>query len=222
MADLIQEIDRWLNRKEKGSSLTTNEVRRVSAKVFKEIKTKDQDYVFEWCDTLLQQNTWEHGLIAYDWAYRMRKSYTMLTFDRFERWLQVYVKDWGDCDDFCTHAFGELLSQFNSLFSRVESWTQSDAFPVRRAAAVILILPIRTNRDAGIDPFRISDLLMNDPHDLVLKGYGWMLKVLSQKDPQSVIDYAWKYQEKIPRLAFRYAIEKLDPEARAALMRKGR
>ena len=25
----------------------------------------------------------------------------------------------------------------------------------------------------GIDPFIISDRLMNDEHELVLKGYGW-------------------------------------------------
>ena len=32
----------------------------------------------------------------------------------------------------------------------------------------------------GIDPFIISDRLMNDEHELVLKGYGWILKSVSQ------------------------------------------
>jgi len=51
---------------------------------------------------------------------------------------------------------------------------------LRRASAVVLIYPIRRNRYEGIDPFLISDALMHDSHHLVLQGYGWMLKVLSQ------------------------------------------
>jgi len=219
--DLFQLVDRWVHVTQRASSLTTKAVREASAKAFKEIVSTDKDQVFAWCGQLLEKRKWEYGLIAYDWAYRMRKAYSVETFNLFERWLVTYVKDWGDCDDFCTHAFGELLSQFNTLFDRVEKWTKFETFPVRRAAAVTLILPIRTNRDADIDPFRIPDLLMDDSHDLVLKGYGWMLKVLSQKDPHKVIDYVRKHEDKMPRVAFRYAIEKLDPHIRAELMRKG-
>ena len=46
---------------------------------------------------------------------------------------------WGDCDDFCTHAFGELIRQDKRLFEQVLSWTQSSDFWVRRASAVVLI-----------------------------------------------------------------------------------
>ncbi|MCW1890150.1 DNA alkylation repair protein [Vibrio chagasii] len=35
----------------------------------------------------------------------------------------------------------------------------------------------------------MADLLLEDKHDLVQKGYGWMLKVLSQKEPQQVEGY---------------------------------
>ncbi|MCM1568670.1 MAG: hypothetical protein NC081_04400 [Roseburia sp.] len=41
----------------------------------------------------------------------MKKQYSESTYDIFYRWLKNYVKGWGDCDDFCTHAFGELLRQ---------------------------------------------------------------------------------------------------------------
>ncbi|WP_201756878.1 hypothetical protein [Isachenkonia alkalipeptolytica] len=33
------------------------------------------------------------------------------------------VRDWGDCDDFCTHALGALISQHNHLFDRVVTYS---------------------------------------------------------------------------------------------------
>ena len=38
----------------------------------------------------------------------------------------------------------------------------------------------------------IADALLVDDHHLVLKGYGWMLKVLSVVDPSMVKDYLIK------------------------------
>ena len=69
-----------------------------------------------------------------------------------------------------------------------------------------------------MDPFRVSDLLLKDDHDLVQKGYGWMLKVLSKKEPQQVIGYLNAKHAAIPRVAFRYAIEKLDDKTKRELM----
>lgn len=51
-------------------------------------------------------------------------------------------------------------------------WTKDTDFWVRRASAVILIPCILKNDYEGINPFVISDHLLEDEHDLVLKGYG--------------------------------------------------
>jgi len=59
------------------------------------------------------------GVIAFDFAYRMRRQYDNNTFAVFESWLEKYVRGWGDCDDFCTHAFGELICQNTKLVSRI-------------------------------------------------------------------------------------------------------
>lgn len=65
---------------------------------------------------------------------------------------------------------------------------------------------------------RISDSLMKDEHDLVQKGYGWMLKSLSQVDRRSVKDYLILNHAQMPRTAYRYALEKFDKETRKELM----
>ncbi|MGI1899396.1 DNA alkylation repair protein, partial [Vibrio campbellii] len=135
-----------------------------------------------------------------------------------ESWLYQYITDWNDCDDFCTHAFGALIAQDNPLFQRTLSWCKSDNFAVRRAAAVVLIYPINKGLYGGTEPFQIVDLLLEDDHYLVQKGYGWMLKVLAQKEPERVIDYLKCSHSRMPRTAFRYAIEKLDKQTQRELM----
>jgi len=139
-------------------------------------------------------------------------------FGFFEKWLTEYVRSWGDCDDFCTHAFSELLAQYTSLVKNIIPWTARDEFWMRRAAAVVLIPSIRRNKYKETNPTLISDLLMNDPEPLVLKGYGWMLKVLSTKEPDLVYDYLKKNRDTMPRVAFRYALEKLDNKRKTELM----
>jgi 3-methyladenine DNA glycosylase AlkD len=55
---------------------------------------------------------------------------------------------------------------------------------------------------------------------MVQKGYGWMLKVLSQVRQQEVFDFVQTYKARMPRTALRYAIEKMDAHYRAEAMRK--
>jgi len=216
--DIITTVEIKLEELSKHQGLRTSQIRAVSSSIFRQIEDKSLDNILNFCQQLLDRRMWSLGVVAYDWAFRLRKQYTEDTFYIFEEWLKKYVTDWGDCDDFCTHAFGNLISQHNRLFSKVVEWTDHPDFWVRRASAVVLIYPINKQKAEGIDPFIISDRLMQDPHYLVVKGYGWMLKVLSIAEPDLVYDYLVKNREKMPRLAFRYAVEKFDKQRRALLM----
>lgn len=200
------------------NGIVTGDVRKVSKELYNDLDNKDIDYVLNCCEKLLNERKWAFDIIAYDWAYRVRKQYNENTFLIFERWVMEYLTDWYNCDDFCTHALGELLCQRNELFKYIIDWTKSSKFVVRRAAAVVLILPIKRRKYDGLQPFLISDSLMLDEHYLVLKGYGWMLKVLSQVKPEKVIEYLNKNRNNMPRIAFRYALEKFDKETKLKLM----
>ena len=218
MNDIIIQAKNELKGLSKENGLKTNEVRRLSVKLFHQVKSNDISEVLSICENLLQQRNGALGVIAYDWAYRMKQQYNDNIFSIFESWLINYVTGWGDCDDFCTHAFGELLAQYPEYFSRIIEWTSRNEFWMRRAAAVILILPINSNRYKDINVFAISDKLLQDDNDLVLKGYGWMLKVYSMKEKEKVIQYLIHNREKMPRISFRYALEKIDPEERNELL----
>lgn len=202
-----------------GKHIKTGDIRKLSGRLFREIADKRIENVFYLCEEFLEQHTWELGVIAFDWAFRMKKDYSNDTYPIFYGWLKKYVRGWGDCDDFCTHAFGELLRQDKSLFANIVEWTEDSDFWVRRAAAVILIPAILHNDFDGMNPLLISDKLMNDRHELVLKGYGWMLKALSEINRPLVEEYLVKNHERMPRVAYRYALEKFDKAAREKLMR---
>lgn len=116
-----------------------------------------------------------------------------------------------------THAFGELLCQYDDLYNHILDWCDHPDFWVRRASAVVLIYPIRKGKLCGFDPFIISDKLMNDKHYLVLKGYGWMLKVLSVANSDHVFQYLIKNKALMPRVSFRYASEKFAVDRKAVL-----
>lgn len=211
----IQELEQHIPN---GKHVVTGDIRKLSSKLFRQIKDKSIDHVFALCEELLNHRTWALGVIAYDFAYRVKSQYDESTYDIFFRWLKDYVRGWGDCDDFCTHAFGELLRQKKALFTKIIMWTNDCDFWVRRASAVILIPTIKKNEHDGIHPLEISNRLMLDKHDLVLKGYGWMLKVLSQIDQNCVMEYLIEKHERMPRVAYRYALEKFDKETKSMLM----
>jgi len=67
-------------------------------------------------------------------------------------------------------------------------------------------------------PFEIANRLLIDKNELVLKGYGWMLKSLSQVNEEIVSNYLIENHKNMPRVSLRYVIEKMDKEKRSYLI----
>jgi len=59
----------------------------------------------------------------------------------------------------------------------------------------------------------VTDLLMRDPHDLLHKACGWMLREVGKQDEAALVAYLAPRYRTMPRTMLRYAIEKF-PEAR--------
>lgn len=213
--DIKNYIDQELNHLDHP---VTKDIRNIANKIYQ--NTDHQlTHMLYICNELLKTQKWNYKTIAFDLIFRVKKQYQKETFNIFESWLFDYVNDWGDCDDFCTHAFGYLLMIYPEFFTRILTWKDHPKFAVRRATAVIFIYAIKKNKYQTFDLLLVSDLLMKDDHYLVLKGYGWMLKVLSEKDPITVYKYLEDNYQEMPRVAFRYALEKLDEVQKKLLMR---
>src|SRR6186997_3279619 len=64
------------------------------------------------------------------------------------------------------------------------------------------------------DTFKIAEILIDDPEDLVNKGTGWMLRTAGDKDRERLLEFLNRFAPTMPRITLRNAIEKLEPAER--------
>ena len=86
---------------------------KISAKAFLGLRDRARFYVFAICDELLELGDWPTMVIAFDFALCVRILFDESVF--FERWRERYVRSWGDCGDFSTHAFGGEVNTFPDI-----------------------------------------------------------------------------------------------------------
>ncbi len=62
--------------------------------------------------------------------------------------------------------------------------------------------------------FRIADILLNDPEDLIRKAVGWMLRETGKRNMAAEVDFLDTRYKTMPRTMLRYAIERFEEPLR--------
>lgn len=210
LADLKirKSADRFFKEPIKVHGVPTPLVRKIARAHFELMPKPNQAGVWPLCDQLWQSGYLEEAVVAALWAYNLRKSYEPGDFPWFEKWISRYVHNWAACDTFCNHAMGAFLEKYPAYLEKLKGWAVSPNRWLRRAAAVSLIVPAKAGKFLE-EVFGIADLLLEDPDDMVQKGYGWLLKVTAHRHQDKVFQYVMDHKSRMPRTALRYAIEKM-------------
>ena len=170
-------------------------------------------------DVLVSTGQWRLFWLVTRWIKR-RKLYQLGFMDYYEKWLYDQVDTWGKCDVFCYRVLNPMVERHPDLFANVMRWTDSVRTYVRRAAPVSLLesgRSFRVNR-ALEDVLAVVEKLRDDEEIHVQKGVGWLLKYAYLSYPDAVTAYLRENVDTLPRVIFRYALEKTPTDVRQELM----
>jgi 3-methyladenine DNA glycosylase AlkD len=88
-----------------------------------------------------------------------------------------------------------------------------------RRISILATFKFISNKDFE-DPLKISELLLDDKHDLIHKAVGWALREIGKRDQELEEQFLNEHAAKMPRTMLRYAIEKFDEKKRKFYLTK--
>jgi 3-methyladenine DNA glycosylase AlkD len=126
------------------------------------------------------------------------------------------VNNWDLVDLSAPRIFGDyLLHRERSILYKL---AKSDCLWERRISILSTFKFIDNNNFE--DALNISELLLNDEHDLIHKAVGWALREIGKKDQNVEEQFLAKHYLHMPRTMLRYAIEKFDEQKRKKYLTK--
>jgi len=126
------------------------------------------------------------------------------------------INSWDLVDISAGNILGDyLLDKDKTLLSHLAG---SDSLWERRMAIMATFAFIKKNEFK--DTLHISELLLNDTHDLIHKAVGWMLREIGKRDRETAEQFLRTHYRNMPRTMLRYAIERFDEKTRDAYLKR--
>ena len=152
------------------------------------------------------------GCSIMDKQARLKKTTPERRKELYDLYLRRHdrINNWDLVDVCAIHVVGGYLADKSRAI--LYKLAKSKNMWERRTAIVSTAYFIR-QRDLD-DTFKISEILLKDKEDLIHKATGWMLRFAGDKDRARLLSFLDKHGATMPRVALRYAIEKLDEKQR--------
>lgn len=143
---------------------------------------------------------------------------------RFELYLSAaqagQINNWDLVDVTAGRVVGAWLHRRPECSSTLDRLARSASLWERRIAMLAAGHFIWHGEFA--DALRLAAILRNDPHDLMHKAVGWMLREIGKRDRAALDAFLARHAALMPRTMLRYAIEKHPPAERARWLAAGR
>ena len=115
-----------------------------------------------------------------------------------------YINNWDLVDASAGYIVGGHLDVRD--IAPLERLARSENLWERRIAIVSTFHFIKRNEFRPT--LKIAALLLCDPHDLIHKAVGWMLREVGKRDRRTLDDFLKQHYQRMPRTMLRYAIER--------------
>ncbi len=125
-----------------------------------------------------------------------------------------YINNWDLVDVTAKHIVGDFLTDKDK--SPLYKLASSDSLWERRIAILSTFHFIENNNFEHT--LKIAEVLVSDPHDLIHKAVGWMLREVGKRDMNSEEEFLKKYCAVMPRTMLRYAVERFPESKRRAYL----
>ena len=128
-----------------------------------------------------------------------------------------YINNWDLVDLSAPTIVGEYLRDKD--YTTLYTFAKSPSLWKKRIAMLAPFAEIKTG--AFDRALKIAELLVNDPHDLIQKAVGWMLREIGKRgglaEEQLFLE---KFGKTMPRTMLRYAIERFPEKKRLSYLKK--
>jgi 3-methyladenine DNA glycosylase AlkD len=127
------------------------------------------------------------------------------------------INNWDLVDISAWHIVGRFLLEDYSKKEILYKLAQSKNLWEKRISIVSTYAFIRENKFD--DTLAISEILLDDSHDLIHKAVGWMLREVGKRNEKILEEFLKKNYSGLPRTTLRYAIEKFPEDKRKRFLR---
>jgi 3-methyladenine DNA glycosylase AlkD len=128
---------------------------------------------------------------------------------------RAFINNWDLVDGSARDILGPwLISRSRAILTRL---AKSRSVWDRRIAVLTTFAFIRQNDFSTT--LELAERLINDPHDLIHKAIGWMLREIGNRDQATLVAFPERHSESMPGTMFRYATKKLSQAQRARFRR---
>lgn len=183
----------------------TSEQIKIIAKQYKTLELKD-------IQKLLNSKTHEHRMVALRILTLQYKKNKDAIFNFYLKNTKN-INNWDLIDVTCPHIVGKhLLNKDNKSKDILYQLAKSNNLWEKRIAIISTYAFIKNNQFE--DTLKISEILLNDSHDLIHKAVGWMLREVGNRNQEAEEQFLKQRCKTMPRTMLRYAIEKFPEDLR--------